>query len=70
MHLISLNICLCVRFTTTKAFMNILRELHDMASQHEIIAENTQTLIIKEIQQLIIELKQERKKVGIIKVCL
>lgn len=50
------------QFTTTKAFMSILRELHDMASQHEIIAENTQTLIIKEIQQLIVELKQERKK--------
>lgn len=50
------------QFSTTKAFMSILRELHDMASQHEIIAETTQLLIIKEIQTLIVELKLERKK--------
>uniref|UniRef100_A0A0L8H680 F-BAR domain-containing protein n=1 Tax=Octopus bimaculoides TaxID=37653 RepID=A0A0L8H680_OCTBM len=42
--------------------MDILRELFDLAGQHEIIAENTQIQIIKEIQQLVVELKQERKK--------
>ncbi|CAI9717467.1 formin-binding protein 1-like isoform X5 [Octopus vulgaris] len=50
------------QFTSTKAFMDILRELFDLAGQHEIIAENTQIQIIKEIQQLVVELKQERKK--------
>ncbi|XP_064616500.1 formin-binding protein 1-like isoform X2 [Liolophura sinensis] len=49
-------------FTCTKGFLDMLKELHDSAGQHEVIAENIQSNIIKDLSNLIQELKQERKK--------
>ncbi|XP_052790717.1 cdc42-interacting protein 4 homolog isoform X2 [Mya arenaria] len=50
------------QFTAAQGFLNMLKEVHDMAGQHEVIAENTQQQLIVDIQKCVIELKQERKK--------
>ena len=50
------------QFSWAKAFWDLLKELHDLAGQHEVIAENTQGNIIKEIIGLIQDYKGERKK--------
>ena len=47
----------------------MLKEVHDMSGQHEVIAENLTASIIKEATQMIQELKSERKKVGAQFVC-
>lgn len=44
-------------------FWEVLKELHDLAGQHEVIAENTQGQVIKDVQILIGEMKQQRRKV-------
>ena len=54
------------RFTSCKAFKKVMGEITDLAGQHEIIAENFQSDIIKEIVFLIKDFKEERKKVNII----
>ena len=41
----------------------MVQEVHDMAGQHETIAENLATSIIREVHAMLQELKQERKKV-------
>lgn len=41
----------------------MLKEVHDMAGQHEVIAENTQAQLIVDIQKCAGELKSERRKV-------
>jgi len=41
----------------------MLKELHDLAGQHEVIAENSQSSVIKELYSLLSEMKQDRKKV-------
>ena len=46
-----------------RCFMKVLSELKDKAGQHELIAEDLQSSIIKEISQLVKTLKEERKKV-------
>ena len=43
----------------------MLNEMHDMAGQHEVVSENLTTSILRELNTLSIELKQERKKVTI-----
>jgi ribosomal protein L18E len=43
----------------------MLKELHDLAGQHEVIAENTQSQVLKDLQTLITETKQQRKKVSL-----
>lgn len=43
-------------------FWEVLKELHDLAGQHEVIAENTQGQVIKDVQILIGEMKQQRRK--------
>lgn len=43
-------------------FWEVLKELHDLAGQHEVIAENTQGQVIKDVQTLIGEMKQQRRK--------
>ena len=43
--------------------MDMIKELHDLAGQHEVIAENLQGTVSKELHALIAELKQERRKV-------
>lgn len=41
----------------------MLKELHDIAGQHEVIAENLNVRVVKTLQSLITELKADRKKV-------
>ncbi|XP_071948182.1 formin-binding protein 1-like isoform X2 [Antedon mediterranea] len=53
------------RFTCTKAFVGLLKELNSVALQHETISENIVTTVTKEALMLGVELKAERK--GIIK---
>jgi hypothetical protein len=42
----------------------MLNEVNDLAGQHEVIAENLTASIIKELQTLVSDLKQERRKVS------
>ena len=48
-----------------KGFIQMINEVHDIAGQHEVIAENLTTNIVREIYHLVQDLKQERKKVGL-----
>ena len=48
----------------TQGFLKMIQEVHDMAGQHETISENLSTSIIREVQVMLQELKQERKKVS------
>jgi hypothetical protein len=41
----------------------MVKEIHDLAGQHEVIAENLMSTVNRDLQALISELKQERKKV-------
>ncbi|KAJ8300241.1 hypothetical protein KUTeg_021760 [Tegillarca granosa] len=50
------------QFTWSRGFWDMLKELHDLAGQHEVIAENTQGTVLKDLQQLITDLKTERRK--------
>lgn len=49
-------------FTYSKAFSQALRELTDMAGQHEVIAENLSAQIVKEITTICKDLREERKR--------
>lgn len=40
-----------------------MNEVNDLAGQHEVIAENLQTHIIREVCMLVKDFKEERKKV-------
>lgn len=51
------------RYSCAVKFWEVLKELYDLAGQHEVIAENTQGQVIKDVQILIGEMKQQRKKV-------
>lgn len=59
MDLLSFYRC---RYTFTTAFTATLKELNDLASQHELIAENIRERSIKQIQQTIRECREQRKK--------
>ncbi|XP_069120059.1 cdc42-interacting protein 4 homolog isoform X3 [Argopecten irradians] len=50
------------QYTWANGFLDMIKELHDLAGQHEVIAENTQSSVIKELQSLVAELKADRKK--------
>ncbi|XP_052093608.1 formin-binding protein 1-like isoform X5 [Mytilus californianus] len=50
------------QFSWAKAFWDLLKELHDLAGQHEVIAENTQGNVIKDLNNLVQDYKQDRKK--------
>ena len=41
----------------------MLKELHDLAGQHEVIAENIQGQLVQEAQKLVQDMKNERRKV-------
>lgn len=41
----------------------MLCEVNDLAGQHEVIAENLQSDVIREINFLVKDIKEERKKV-------
>ncbi|XP_067662016.1 formin-binding protein 1-like [Haliotis asinina] len=49
-------------FSWSRAFVDMVKELHDIAGQHEMVAENLQGTVFKDLQGLITELRQERKK--------
>lgn len=49
-------------FTYCQAFSQVLKELSDMAGQHEVIAENLSAQIAKEITVISKDLREERKR--------
>ena len=51
-----------IRYSYTIAFCSTLKELQDLASQHELIAENLRERSIKQIQITIKECREQRKK--------
>lgn len=52
------------RFCQYQAFLQVVKELNDLAGQREVVAENLTTCICVELSKYIQELKQERKAVG------
>ncbi|CAF0941527.1 unnamed protein product [Rotaria sordida] len=50
------------KYSYTVAFCSTLKELHDLALQHEIIAENLREHTIKKVQLTIKECREQRKK--------
>ncbi|XP_050533254.1 formin-binding protein 1-like isoform X2 [Daktulosphaira vitifoliae] len=50
------------QYSTCKAFKGMLCEVNDLAGQHEVIAENLQSDVIREINFLVKDIKEERKK--------
>jgi hypothetical protein len=55
--------CFC-RFTYAKYFVSVIKELIDIAGQHESIAENVTSQVVTDLQQLVHTLRQDRKRVG------
>lgn len=49
------------RFTTCIAFKSLIKEVNDLAGQHEVIAEELQAKVITELTALVKDLKEERK---------
>lgn len=52
-----------IRSTSSKGFFAMTKEINDIAGQHETISESLQANVWNESQNLMQELKQERKKV-------
>ena len=52
------------RFSWSKSFVDMLKEVYDMASQHEVVAENLTGTVSQNLTGLITEIKTDRKKVG------
>ncbi|CAH1994305.1 unnamed protein product [Acanthoscelides obtectus] len=50
------------QFTSCKAFKALMNEVNDLAGQHELVAEDLQANVIKELTALVKDLKEERKK--------
>lgn len=50
------------QFSWAKSFQDMLKELHDLAGQHEVIAETTQAQLITDIQKCVQEYKTDRRK--------
>ncbi|KAI4459074.1 proline-serine-threonine phosphatase interacting protein 1 [Holotrichia oblita] len=50
-----------LQFSTHKAFKLLLNEINDLAGQHEVIAENLQANVIKELCVLAKDLREDRK---------
>ncbi|KAG8281642.1 Formin-binding protein 1 [Homalodisca vitripennis] len=50
------------RYSPCKAFKSAMQELSDLAGQHEVIAENLQQDVIREVTILVKDMKDERKK--------
>lgn len=49
------------RYTGCKAFRQLLQELGDFAGQREVVAENLQSNVVRELHLLAKELREERK---------
>ncbi|CAF0916415.1 unnamed protein product, partial [Didymodactylos carnosus] len=50
------------KYSFTIAYTNTLKELQDLASQHELISENLKERVIKQIQTTVKECREQRKK--------
>ncbi|XP_060527343.1 formin-binding protein 1-like isoform X2 [Cylas formicarius] len=50
------------QFTSCTAFKDLMQEINDLAGQHEVVAENLQEKVIKELTHLVKDLREERKK--------
>ncbi|KAJ8941310.1 hypothetical protein NQ318_017850 [Aromia moschata] len=50
------------KFTPCKAFKALMNEINDLAGQHEVVAEDLQANVIKELTALVKDLREERKK--------
>uniref|UniRef100_A0A0A9VVX5 Formin-binding protein 1-like protein n=1 Tax=Lygus hesperus TaxID=30085 RepID=A0A0A9VVX5_LYGHE len=50
------------QYSPCKAFKMVMNEVNDLAGQHEVIAENLQSEVIREVTSLVKEFKDERKK--------
>lgn len=59
------SLSLCGRFTCVKGFQGMIVEVHDLAGQHEVISENLTTSTQKNLQLLIQQLKNDRKRVSV-----
>lgn len=53
----------CYRYSPCKAFKAVMQEMNDLAGQHEVIAENLQADVIREVTILVKDMKEDRKKV-------
>ncbi|KAF5276896.1 hypothetical protein FQA39_LY06447 [Lamprigera yunnana] len=50
------------QYSSCKAFKLLMDEVNDLAGQHEVVAENLQANVIKELTALIKDLRDERKR--------
>ncbi|XP_066998676.1 formin-binding protein 1-like isoform X2 [Anabrus simplex] len=50
------------QYSPCRAFRHVMTEINDLAGQHEVIAENLQSNIIREVTILVKDFKDERKK--------
>ncbi|CAH1271893.1 FNBP1L [Branchiostoma lanceolatum] len=50
------------KYSSYKAFASTLNEVNDIAGQHEVIAENLLSNVVKEIASLVTQIKAEKKK--------
>lgn len=55
------NILKISRYTSCRAFKILTDEVNDLAGQHEVIAEDLQSKVIKELNALVKDLREERK---------
>nr|CAD7594468.1 unnamed protein product [Timema genevievae] len=53
---------LCFSYSSGQAFKHVMTEINDLAGQHEVIAENMQANVIREVTVLVKDFKEERKK--------
>jgi hypothetical protein len=53
----------CCRFTWNQGFQGLLREVHDMASQHETVSEELSQQVQTALVNLAKECKENRRKV-------
>jgi len=58
------------RFTFLQSFIGVIKETDDLAGQHELIAENLNGQVYKELKHMHGELKNERNKVGMLFYCI
>ncbi|XP_074655533.1 cdc42-interacting protein 4 homolog isoform X2 [Tubulanus polymorphus] len=50
------------QYTSTQGFLKMLREINDLASQHEVVAETLTSSVHEQVVSLMQEVKQERRK--------
>lgn len=53
--------CGCFRYSSCRSFKQLLNEVNDLAGQHEVISENLQANVIRELTALVKDMREERK---------